>query len=58
VATVGGALDLAAEHGVEMPIAAQVRAVVFDHRLPLEAVAELMARTPKDELGGEALEGN
>jgi glycerol-3-phosphate dehydrogenase (NAD(P)+) len=57
VATVGGALELAAEHGVEMPIAAQVRAVVFDQRPPLAAVAELMARTPKDELGNEGLEG-
>ena len=50
VATVTGALELAAAHDVEMPIAEQVRAVVFDHRPPLEAVAELMARAPKDEL--------
>jgi glycerol-3-phosphate dehydrogenase len=33
-----------------MPIAEQVRAVVFDHRPPLEAVAELMSRAPRDEL--------
>ena len=50
VATVTGALELAAVHGVEMPIAEQVRSVVFDRRPPLEAVAELMARAPKDEL--------
>ena len=50
VATVSGALDLAAAHGVEMPIAEQVRSVVFEQRPPLEAVAALMARTPKDEL--------
>jgi glycerol-3-phosphate dehydrogenase (NAD(P)+) len=50
VATVSGALDLAAAHDVEMPIAEQVRSVVFDRRPPLEAVAELMARAPKDEL--------
>jgi glycerol-3-phosphate dehydrogenase (NAD(P)+) len=50
IATVIGALELAAVHTVEMPIAEQVRAVVFDHRPPLEAVAELMARAPKDEL--------
>ena len=50
VATVTGALELAAAHGVEMPIAEQVRAVVFDHRPPLTAVAELMSRRPKDEL--------
>lgn len=51
IATVTGALELAAVHGVEMPIAEQVRAVVFDRRPPLEAVAELMARAPKGELG-------
>jgi len=50
VPTVTGALDLAAAHGVEMPIADQVRSVVFDQRPPLAAVAALMARTPKDEL--------
>ena len=50
VATLAGALELAAAHGVEMPIAEQVRAVVFEQRPPLVAVAELMARTPKDEL--------
>jgi glycerol-3-phosphate dehydrogenase (NAD(P)+) len=52
VASVGGALELATSLGVEMPIAAQVQAVIFEHRPPLEAVAELMARTPKDELAG------
>ncbi len=52
VATVTGALELAAAHGVEMPIAEQVRAVVFEQRPPMAAVAELMSRTPKDELGG------
>ena len=51
VATVTGALELAAAHGVEMPIADQVRSVVFERRPPLAAVAELMSRTPKDELG-------
>jgi len=50
VATVGGALELAAAHGVELPIAEQVRAVVFEQRPPMAAVAELMSRTPKDEL--------
>jgi glycerol-3-phosphate dehydrogenase (NAD(P)+) len=51
VVTVTGALELAAAHGVELPIAEQVRAVVFEHRPPLEAVAALMSRSPKDELG-------
>ena len=50
IATVSGALELAVEHAVEMPIAEQVRAVVFDGRPPLAAMAELMARAPKDEL--------
>ncbi len=51
VATVTGALELATAHEVELPIAEQVRAVVFDRRPPLEAVAALMSRSPKDELG-------
>jgi glycerol-3-phosphate dehydrogenase (NAD(P)+) len=50
VATVAGALELAVEHRVELPIADQVRAVVFDHLPPLAAVAELMSRAPRDEL--------
>jgi len=48
--TVDGALGLAKSLGVEMPIAERVRAVVFDHQPPMAAVAELMARSPKDEL--------
>jgi glycerol-3-phosphate dehydrogenase (NAD(P)+) len=50
--TVTGALALAAEHGVEMPIAEQVDAVIHGGRAPLEAVAGLMARAQKDELTG------
>ncbi|HEX7172159.1 MAG TPA: NAD(P)H-dependent glycerol-3-phosphate dehydrogenase [Candidatus Limnocylindria bacterium] len=52
VATVAGALELAGEHRVELPIAEQVRAVVFDQRPPMMAVAELMSRSTKDELEG------
>ncbi len=48
--TVDGALGLAGSLGVELPIAERVRAVVFDHQPPLAAVAELMSRSPKDEL--------
>lgn len=48
--TVRGALALAARAGVELPIADQVDAVVHGGRPPLQAVAELMAREPKDEL--------
>ena len=52
VATVRGALALAATHGIELPIAEQVAAVVHDGRAPMEAVAELMSRQPKGELTG------
>jgi glycerol-3-phosphate dehydrogenase (NAD(P)+) len=52
VFTVRGALELAAEHGVELPIAEQVAAVVHDGRPPMAAVAELMSRELKDELAG------
>ena len=50
VYSVSGALRMAAAYGVEMPIAAQVEAVIHRGRAPLEAVAELMSRQPKDEL--------
>lgn len=50
VFTVRGALALAEEHGIDLPIAEQVDAVVHAGRLPMEAVAALMARTPQDEL--------
>lgn len=52
VSTVRGALALAADHHVELPIAAEVDAVVHDGRPPTEAVARLMGREPKDELAG------
>ncbi|HEX2142233.1 MAG TPA: NAD(P)H-dependent glycerol-3-phosphate dehydrogenase [Candidatus Limnocylindria bacterium] len=52
VDTVRGALALAAAHGVELPIAEQVAAVVHEGRSPMEAVAALMSRSQKDELAG------
>jgi glycerol-3-phosphate dehydrogenase (NAD(P)+) len=52
VATVRGALALAAAHAVELPIADQVAAVVHEGRSPMDAVAELMSREPKGELAG------
>lgn len=52
VDTVRGALQLAVEKGVEMPIAEQVEAVVHGGRPPMDAVAELMSRVQKDELSG------
>ena len=36
--------------GVELPIAEQVRAIVFDKLPPMAAVAQLMSRSTKDEL--------
>jgi len=50
--SVRGALALAAQHGVELPIADQVAAVIHDARPPMVAVAALMARERKDELAG------
>jgi glycerol-3-phosphate dehydrogenase (NAD(P)+) len=51
-ATVTGALALAAAHGVELPIAEQVDAVIHHGRRPFEALAALMARSQKDEISG------
>ena len=52
VFTVRGALALAEEHRVELPIAEQVAAVIHERRAPMEAVAALMGRELKDELAG------
>ena len=43
------AVELAGRWGVEMPIAAQVHAVLFEGRGPLEALSELMSRGPTGE---------
>ena len=45
-------LELAARHGVEMPIAEQVGAVLYDGRTPAEIVPALMLREAKSELRG------
>jgi glycerol-3-phosphate dehydrogenase (NAD(P)+) len=45
-------LDLAARHGIEMPIAEQVGAVLYEGRTPGEIVPALMLRQAKPELGG------
>ncbi|HLF98916.1 MAG TPA: NAD(P)H-dependent glycerol-3-phosphate dehydrogenase [Acidimicrobiia bacterium] len=45
-------LELAATHSVEMPIAEQVGAVLYDGRAPMDMVAELMGREAKPELHG------
>ncbi len=43
------AVALADRWGVEMPIARQVHAILFEGRRPLAALAELMARDPTEE---------
>lgn len=49
VATTRAALALAARHGVDLPIAAQVREVLEGGRAPAEAVQDLLARPLKEE---------
>ena len=49
VETTSAAMDLAARHGVEMPITGQVQAVLRDGKPPREALRELMERTLKGE---------
>jgi len=52
--TVRTALRLARQHGVAMPIAEAVAAVLFEGCPPAEALAALMARDPKAEDPHEA----
>ena len=52
VKSTGAVLALAAEHGVDMPIAAMVGAVLYDGRLPGDLVPALMVREAKPELHG------
>ena len=49
VPATGSAVALAARHGVELPIAEQVQAVLFGGRQPREALAALMGREPRQE---------
>ena len=50
VLTTGAALGLANARGIEMPITAQVDAILHRGKSPREAVAELMRRPGRDEL--------
>jgi glycerol-3-phosphate dehydrogenase (NAD(P)+) len=50
VVTTSAALGLAGERGIEMPITAQVDAILHRGKSPREAVAELMRRPGRDEL--------
>ncbi len=52
VKSTGAVLELAATHGVEMPIATMVGAVLYDGRRPADLVPALMLREAKAELHG------
>ena len=52
VPTARAVVDLAARHGVEMPITSAVNKVLFDSLDPREAIAQLMSREPKPERVG------
>ena len=52
--TVQAAVALAKQHGVEMPIAEQVHAVLYEGKDVRSSVVDLLARASKDELTGEA----
>jgi glycerol-3-phosphate dehydrogenase (NAD(P)+) len=49
VSTAPAAVRLAARYGIEMPIAQEVTAVLFDHRGPRQAADALMTRALKFE---------
>ena len=52
--TVQAAVALAEQHHVEMPIAEQVHAVLYEGKDVRASVIDLLARSSKDELTGEA----
>ena len=49
VPTTRAALALAKKHKIEMPIAAEVAAVLFEEKDPYQALINLMTRTPTSE---------
>ena len=49
VRTTGAALALGARHGIELPIAAEMQAVLDGRRSPREAVEALMGRRQRAE---------
>lgn len=49
VLTTSAALELAARHKVEMPIAEQVHAILYQGKHPKEAIHDLMGRPGRDE---------
>jgi glycerol-3-phosphate dehydrogenase (NAD(P)+) len=52
VATARSAVALGEQHGVELPIAREVAAVLFQGKAPRQAVADLMERELKPEQWG------
>ena len=52
--TVRAAVALADRHGVEMPIAREVHAVLYEGKDVRSSVTDLLDRTSKDELAGLA----
>ncbi len=50
--TVTAAIGLAARLGVELPLAAAVHAVLFERVSVVDAMAGLLARDPREEVGG------
>jgi glycerol-3-phosphate dehydrogenase (NAD(P)+) len=54
ITTTRSIAELARQRGIEMPIAAEVYAVLFEQKSPLEATTSLMMRPPKDERQGHA----
>ena len=52
--TVQAAVELARRHAVEMPIAEQVHAVLYEGKDVRASVVDLLSRSSKDELTGEA----
>ena len=49
VPTTRAIIALAARHGVEMPIAAAVHAILYEGLTPRDAIEQLMRREPKAE---------
>lgn len=49
IRTTSAALGLARRHGVEMPIAEQMKAILMDGKSPQQAIEELMQRPGRDE---------
>ena len=49
IETTKATVDLARRHGIEMPIAEQMRAMLFEARPPSEAIRQLMERSLKGE---------